>query len=205
MNKTNSSLSLLSRPHVTENQAVVMATRLFNLNITDHSSVKELDSYEDRNFYLRGSLNEESKKLASSGGNEYVLKISNHTDSNHEHLIQTQCDVMSFLQARGYKCSSPVPSIFGTSFVMCKIPRDTAPDGVVLATDHTNNICNQEKMFEIYKGEAYSGEDYFICAVRLLTFVPGKVLNEIPHTNQLLFDAGKALGRLDRDLKVQFL
>ena len=205
MNETNSSLSLVPRrPHVTEKQAVVMATRLFNLNDTDHSSVKELDSYEDRNFYLRGSLNEEQKNLASFAGNEYVFKIANHMDSNHEHLMQTQCDVMSFLQARGHKCSFPVPSIFGSSFVMCKIPRDSAPDGVALASDHANDACNLEK-FEIYNGEAYSKEDYFICAVRLQTFVPGKMLNEVPLTNQLLFDAGNTLGRLDRDLKVQFL
>ena len=204
MNETNSPLSLLPRrPHVTEKQAVVMATRLFNLNIADHFSVKELDSYEDRNFYLRGSLNETQNNLASFAGNEYVLKIANHIDSNHEHLMQTQCDVMSFLQARGHKCSSPVPSIFGTSFVMCKIPSDSAPDGVALATDHASDVCNLEK-FEIYNGEAYSKEDYFICAVRLQTFVPGKMLNEVPHTNQLFFHAGKTLGRLDQHLKVPF-
>jgi len=40
-----------------------------------------------------------------------------------------------------------------------------------------------------------------VCAVRLLNFVPGKMMNEIPLSTQLLFDVGMAVGRLDRDLK----
>ena len=78
-----------------------MATHLFNLSIADDSSMKELDGYDDRNFYLRGSLNRESNNIDTPACKEYVLKIVNGMDSNHEGLIQTQCDVMLFLQARG--------------------------------------------------------------------------------------------------------
>ena len=108
---------------------------------------------------------------------------------------------MLFLQARGHKCSTPVPSNFGTFFVMCKIPRSAPPSSVVLATDGSN----KKKQFEveIYKGEEYCEEEYFVCAVQLLNFVPGKALNEVPPTTRLMFDAGMAVGRLDRDLKVE--
>ena len=43
-------------PHVTKQQAADVVARLFNLTIEDHSSIKELGSFDDRNFYLRGSL-----------------------------------------------------------------------------------------------------------------------------------------------------
>ncbi|KAJ7384578.1 hypothetical protein OS493_021209 [Desmophyllum pertusum] len=222
-----------------------MAAQLFNLNIADPSSVKELDSYDDRNFFMRGSLMGGKKEMGVSGCKEYVLKIANHMDSNHECLIEVQGDVMVFLQARDYNCSTPVPSIFKTTFVKCKIPTAAQPDGVSIVTESValdtdndalktdsvaletdcvaletdsgsvvisnnrsfdtlgsvNNAGNLEDGIEIYDGKEYSEEEYFVCAVRLLTFVPGKMLNEIPLNTELLFNAGIAVGRLDRDLK----
>ena len=188
---------------MTKHQAAVMATRLFNLVIKDHSSVKELDGYDDRNFYMRGSLKKEPNKLDTSACKEYVFKIVNHLDSKHECLMPTQSDVMLFLQSRGHKCPAPVPSVFNSSFVMCKLPRAAQPGSVASATDGTNDVRDLENDTSIYNGEGYSEEEYFVCAVRLLTFVPGTSLNEIPLNTQLLFDAGMAVGKLDRDLKVQ--
>lgn len=200
MDKTNRLLSSLPRrPLVTKCQAVAMATRVFNLEIKNDSSVKEMDSYDDRNFYIQGFLQGASQHSDSPACEEFVLKIMNHVDSNHEYLIQTQCNVMSFLRTRGHKCSSPVPSIFGSSFVMCKIPRNIPNNRVALTTDGSKDGFRSE--FEVYHGEEYLEEEYFVCAVMLLRFVHGTVLNETPLTTQLLFDAGMAVGRLDRDLK----
>ena len=201
MDKTNRLLSSLPRrPLVTKCQAVAMATGVFNLEIKNDSSVKELDSYDDRNFYIQGFLQGASQHSDSPTCEEFVLKIMNHVDSNHEYLIQTQCNVMSFLRTRGHKCSSPVPSIFGSPFVMCKIPRNIPNNRVALTTDGSKDGFSSE--FEVYHGEEYLEEEYFVCAVMLLRFVHGTVLNETPLTTQLLFDAGMAVGRLDRDLKV---
>lgn len=218
-------LSLLPRrPPVSSRQAVTMATRLFNLTIEDPTSVKELDGYEDRNFFMRGSLMREDKEMEEAGCKEYVLKIVNHMDSNHKRLIQVQCNAMFFLQARGYRCPTPVPSVLNTHFVKCKIPKDTQSgsvaletDGVTLEADSAANIMHSSDCdnlgsadkagdlgceIEIYDGKEYSEEEYFVCAVRLLNFVKGKMLTQIPLNIELLFNAGMAVGRLDRDLKV---
>ena len=64
------------------------------------------------------------------------------------------------------------------------------------------NDENVEGGIEIYDGEEYSEEEFFVCAVRLLNFVPGKVMTEIPLSTQMLFYVGMAVGRLDQDLKV---
>ena len=232
MTEGSSLLSLFrTRPPVSTRQAQVMAARLFNLNIADLSSVKELNSYQDRNFYMRGTLMRGEKEVRVS---EYVLKVINHLDSNHECLIEVQGNLMLFLQARDYNCSTPVPSIFKTLYVMCKIPRGTQPGSVALETDsvaletacvsletdsisvQSNTISNPsfdtlgsvneaenlEDGIVIYDGKEYSEEEYFVCAVLLLNFVPGQMLNEIPLNTELLFNAGMTVGRLDRDLKV---
>lgn len=206
MDKVNKGpFNLPRRPLVTKCQAVAMATQLFQLNVTNHSSIKEMDSYDDRNFHIQGSIPGSVQNLNndfnSSASGDYILKIVNQMSSNQEHLIQSQCDVMLFLNALGHKCSAPVSSIFDTSFVKCKIPR-TMPTGHIAETTY-NRTDRVSGVFEVYNGEENAEDEYFVCAVMLLTFVHGKVLNEITVTTQLLFDAGVALGRLDRDLKVQ--
>ena len=70
-----------TKPPVEKHQAAVLAARLFNLHITDLSFVKELNSYDDRNFYMRGSLNGQRECQ------EYVLKIINDVESRHECLL----------------------------------------------------------------------------------------------------------------------
>ena len=201
-----------------------MATQLFNLHMADATSVKELCSYDDRNYFMRGCLMREEDEMEVSGCKEYVLKVLNYLDSSHECLTELQCDAMLFLQSRGYHCPVPVPSIFNTYFVKCKIPRGSQTGSVALETDgvtletesavlNNDNLSAVSNMsivspgilrcgIEVYDGKEYSEEKFFVCHVRLLTFVPGKVLHESPLNNELLFNAGMAVGRLDRDLEV---
>lgn len=216
MSDEKESFPLLPRkPTVTTDQAVAMATQLFNLRIADVTSVKELYSYDDRNFFMRGFLMREEKEMEVSECKEYILKILNHVDSSHECLTEVQCDAILFLQSRGYHCPVPVPSTRNTYFVKCKIPRGPKPRSVALKTDsvalETESADTNVRFesagilgagIEVYDGKEYSGEKYFVCDVRLLTFVPGKVLKEIPLNSELLFNAGVAVGRLDRDLQV---
>lgn len=216
MSDEKESFPLLPRkPTVTTDQAVAMATQLFNLRIADVTSVKELYSYDDRNFFMRGFLMREEKEMEVSECKEYILKILNHVNSSHECLTEVQCDAMLFLQSRGYHCPVPVPSTRNTYFVKCKIPRGPKPRSVALKTDsvalETESADTNVRFesagilgagIEVYDGKEYSGEKYFVCDVRLLTFVPGKVLKEIPLNSELLFNAGVAVGRLDRDLQV---
>ena len=65
------------------------------------------------------------------------------------------------------------------------------------------NLRNLVHGIEIYNGDEYFKEEFLVCAVFLLNFVLGEVLNEIPLNTQLLFNAGVAVGSMDRDLKVR--
>ena len=82
-----------TKPPVEKHQAAVLAARLFNLHITDLSFVKELNSYDDRNFYMRGSLNGQRECQ------EYVLKIINDVESMHEYFLELQ----KFVQHKSLK------------------------------------------------------------------------------------------------------
>lgn len=207
-----------ARPPVDKQQAAVLAARLFNLQITDLSSVKELNGYDDRNFYMQGSL------PGRHDCQEYVLKIINDVETRHESFLELQCNTMLFLQTRGYISSTPVHSSLKTHFVKCKIPKIHLPGTVPSEPDHfsittikdtvgislengtsllsVTNLRHLVDGIEIHDGEEYSKEEFFVCAVLLLNFVPGKLLSEMPLSTQLLFNAGMAVGCLDRDLKV---
>lgn len=45
------------RPEASEEYAACLARTLFGLDVVDLDSVKELVSYEDRNFYMEGFMN----------------------------------------------------------------------------------------------------------------------------------------------------
>lgn len=181
-------------PHVTTHQAVVMATRLFNLQVT---AVEDLSGFDDKNFYLRGTLKAQEERNVLSCNKEFILKIANEVDSSDECFIATQLGVMTFLNARGFKCSTPVPSVLGTPYVMCKIPRHDYPGVIALETNEVHNGA------EIYNGEAYPEDVFIVCAIRLLNYVPGKVLKQTSLSNKVLFEVGKAVGRMNRELKVK--
>lgn len=84
---------------------------------------------------------------------------------------------MFFFCICGYKCLFLVFLIFGFFFVMCKIFRNILNNGVVLIIDGLKDGFRLE--FEVYYGEEYLEEEYFVCVVMLFRFVYGIVLNEI--------------------------
>lgn len=69
------------RPYVTKTKILDLAQEVFGLVVKDRS-VKELESYGDRNFYLRGNLRHaacanraDNDKLRCEERGEYVLKV----------------------------------------------------------------------------------------------------------------------------------
>ena len=199
-------VELPQRPSVSADQATALATCLFGLQISNLSTVKELESYNDRNFFMRGTLlNAQNNEEGSCG--EYILKILNPDDTACESLVDVQCEAMMFLRARGYVCSTPTFSVFNTPYVMCKIAKQvTKAKGKSASPSITLHDVSTERALidgiELYDDKDYCKEDSLLCAVRLLTFVPGRVLNEMSLTTELLYEVGKTVGRLDRDLKV---
>ncbi|KAG0724731.1 Hydroxylysine kinase [Chionoecetes opilio] len=159
---------LVIRPKVSEEEAATLVRKIFGLTV---SSIKELNSYIDRNFYIEveeGSKNPHIKELCPDG---YVLKIINHLDSKKSEMIAAQVEMMCFLHSRGFKVPKPEKNVTGSHIIYAKISGDQV-------------------------GEV-GGEHI----VRLLTFIPGKILCQVPYTAQLFYEGGVHVARLDNVLK----
>ena len=75
----------------------------FPFHSIDASSVRELDSYEDRNYYFRGNV-----LRGGTGTTEYVLKILNSRDSREEAVVDGLSRMVMHLKSKGYNCPYPI-------------------------------------------------------------------------------------------------
>lgn len=93
----------MSEKHVKPNFSLAQATdvlrRLYGLTT---SEVRPLPSYDDQNFYV-----------LSSNNNEYVLKILNSGDSKNPSLIEVQTYAMTYLQENGIPAQTAIPAVTG--------------------------------------------------------------------------------------------
>ena len=71
------------RPCVTPEQARALIERLYGLQVT---RIKELVSYDDRNFHIWVSDHHSNPHLAEVRQEGYVFKILNRMDSHKNHV-----------------------------------------------------------------------------------------------------------------------
>ena len=85
------------KPVISVSEAVAAAKLLYGLDIHDENreAVKELDSYDDRNFYICGML------PSSDRVQHCLLKIHNGVESDRLDQLQSQNEVMIYLSSKG--------------------------------------------------------------------------------------------------------
>ena len=190
-NKTEANgepLALL-RPYVDQKRAVTLASSFFGLRVSDSSQVKEFVSYDDRNFYLRGTLpnlpNHANKRRRNCGPqtneDEFVLKILNHVDSENISYVNAQNEIMLHLSAHGFVCPVPAKSLSGEYTLEWELKSES--------NGGKENVKEKEFCVRVY-------------AVRLLSFVPGKLLKDVPCTPGLLFNLGRYVAKMNKALQV---
>ena len=96
----------MERPRVTRVQAVQLANQIFGLEVysSSESSVKELDSYDDRNFYLRG--------VKDGKAGEFLLKVYNQRYYERD-LVDAVHKSMFCLLDAGIACPVPQKTLAG--------------------------------------------------------------------------------------------
>ena len=102
-------------PSLSVDQLSTLATRLFPLAHVDVASVKDLVSYDDKNYYFRGTL--EPDDVACSKERELVFKINNAIDSPV--LVGGLTSLMTFLSSRGFRVPRPLASRDGLQVKVC--------------------------------------------------------------------------------------
>ena len=169
------------RPFVTREHAISLASEIFNLDIdsSSQSTVKELVSYDDRNFYVRATKEGIER--------EYVLKVSNREDSEYEGLLEELNTVILHLVKGGIPCSVPQRTALGKCLELRQF----------VATPESHPVKRAKKDEEEPVLHKY--------AVRLFTFMPGKTirdLRDVPCTTDLCFKVGCFVAEVHKVLKV---
>ena len=169
------------RPFVTREHAISLASEIFNLDIdsSSQSTVKELVSYDDRNFYVRATKEGIER--------EYVLKVSNREDSEYEGLLEELNTVILHLVKGGIPCSVPQRTALGKYLELRQFA----------ATPQSHPVKRAKKDEEEPVLHKY--------AVRLFTFMPGKTirdLRDVPCTTDLCFKVGCFVAEVHKVLKV---
>lgn len=177
MAQANCGLLALVRPCVDKKEAVRLSGILYGLFV---SQVKEFVSYDDRNFYMKGTLPNQSN--ASDEEDEFVLKILNHVDSENIPFVNAQNEVMLHLKEHGFMCPVPIMALNGDYAIQYK-------------TSYSETSGAKGKA----KGEHTTVRTY---AVRLLSFVPGMLLKDVPCTSYLLFSLGCYIAKMNKALQV---
>ena len=175
----------LTRPYADKQGAIKLADLLFGLRISDLSHAKEFVSYDDRNFYLKGVLLSQENKQGNSSEDEFVLKILNHVDSQNISYVNAQNALLLHLKEHGFVCPVPMKSLSGELTMACQ-----------LSSYGLSGSKENAKIQEIPRE---------INAVRLLSYVPGKLLKDVRCTNDLLFNLGRYIAKMNKALQVKYV
>lgn len=165
----------LEKPRCSAADVVAFVRANFTLDggDIDDSSVVELNSYDDRNYYVR----------TTDGSREYTLKVHNGVESRRPALLAAQSAMMRHLDAAGVPVPVPVKTDAGKRLdaVGAKMRGVDADDVAFLR-------------LPLPDGSDQPHRDH---AVRVLTWIPGEIAERsarVVHTPKFLRDVGGFLG-----------
>ncbi|ODN06024.1 Hydroxylysine kinase [Orchesella cincta] len=156
------------KPNVSLSTAQKLIEEHYGLQI---ESIKELNSYDDNNFYVKAKDSDENTQ-------KYTFKVLNSMDSKKTGHIEAEHVAMFLLHGKCIRCPIPMKNVKGETFALVNIKNE--------ATDVDNN-------------ESIPTESSHI--IRLLTFVEGQIMYEAPPTPKLLAKAGKYIAEIEAILK----
>lgn len=166
----------LEKPQCTASAVIAFVRAHFTLpgGDVDESSAKELNSYDDRNYYVR-----------VADGTEYTLKVHNGVESQMPQLLAAQSGIMRHLNSHGVPAPMPVSPTAGTGTGTAS--SDDARDWAFLELPLKS-----------------SGEDASrLHAVRVLTWIQGEIAEQserVVHTPAFMRSIGAFVGHVSKAL-----
>ena len=177
------------RPPSLSNAAVAQLVKeFFCFQDVDVRSVKQLPSYDDRNFYFRGTPESTRASLNSSEG-EYLLKLNNPHCTSYS-VLQGINALLNHLHASAFtKCIQPLASRQGEDLL--KISKDKL-------YEYNGHLERPHDLYEnIIMGAESTMAQHEEFFMRVVTFIPGECLDDVDKcylTPRLLYDVGHAVG-----------
>lgn len=169
------------KPQMTTDDVSKIAAKTFGL-IT--ASVEELNSYDDRNFFITVSkcVNPNLEPICSEG---YILKIINALDSQNPGFFQAQDDILLALR-KIYLVYRIIIIFLGDKNISAPIPQP--------------NLSGELISYEVLRHT--NAERIHI--IRLFDYKPGKILKSVSGDYQLYYQVGAVAALMDNALKVCF-
>ncbi len=100
------------KPDISASAAALIASVLYDKHPS--KALKQLDSYDDCNFYVPPSRSEDFPHL---------LKIHNGVESDNVTILEAQDEMMKYLVSKGFTCSSPIESVNGRTIEYTTTPQ----------------------------------------------------------------------------------
>lgn len=129
------------KPVLDAEGAAAVAASLYGLAVVP-GSIKDLDSYDDRNFYFKATadrpewLSASDENGAGDGAAHFVLKVHNGVESAEPSFIEAQNEAMGRVRAGGgVWCPRALPSLAGLPIARHGVPTaesDGAPRNLAL-------------------------------------------------------------------------
>ncbi|XP_028397482.1 hydroxylysine kinase-like [Dendronephthya gigantea] len=168
----------MERPLVTRVKAIQLANEIFGLEVDSNSeqSAKELDSYDDRNFYLSG--------VKDGKAGEFLLKVYNKCYDERD-LVDAVHKIIFCLLDAGIACPVPQKTLSGDYLEVHNLSSTPIADG-----------AKKPKL----------DDNLYPCIVCLFTFIPGKTMNEYKKHGhsfkyQLFLQLGQVVAKVSNALK----
>ncbi|KAK1327769.1 hypothetical protein QTO34_012677 [Cnephaeus nilssonii] len=193
----------LAKPAFSEAQACALVESEFGFQV---SEIQPLPSYDDQNFRVRVSRTGD----AAGGPTEYVLKISNTESSKTPDLIEVQSHVAMFLHEAGFPTASVCRPKGGgvTSLVSVGPGEAMGPWIRVSLAPGPGEAVGPWIRVSLGPGSGTlpsfrpdSGSRTKSHVVRLLTFLPGRPVAEVPVGPRLLYEIRRLAATLDKTLE----
>ena len=165
-------------PELSPTVASLLITNAFPFKYVSPDSFKQLPSYDDRNLYFEGELEE----TQNSSVKPFVLKLSDRSVQSPE-LAEALSRVMVYLNRKGFTNNDSVPS--------------RSLQYVYLASE--KELLARERL----PNEGEKEEVYF--PVRVLSYIRGELMDKVEDsylTPQLMNSVGHYIGRMDSVLQV---
>jgi len=166
----------LRRPRVTAAEVMRLLREHYDVGEIDEGSVRELPSYDDKNWYVRAR----AVNAGEGGGEtrEYVVKVHNGVDSSGvcRGALAAQERVMTHLLSHGVEC----PRIIRSKLAMWTTP---GPNGTVNIVPAGTAGATREQCTRV----TFLASNQVAHTMRVMTFLRGKVIVDVPMPHPVEF------------------
>ena len=166
----------LRRPKVTTAEVLHLLQQHYDLGEIDKDSVRELPSYDDKNWYVKA--NKANERTGKSETREYVVKVHNGVDSSgvSRGVLAAQERVMMHLLLHGVEC----PRIIRSKLAMWTTP---GPNGTVNLVPAGTSGATREHCTRV----TFLASNQIAHTMRVMTFLRGKIIVDVPMPHPLDF------------------